>query len=233
MIKHILVIFIFTLSSFTSKEFKPKASTITSSKIILEDKLLAVYNSLNNNGFSLPNSKCFITALNGFYNLKDLGKLQKNILTVINFDLPSTEKRLWVIDLDLNKIIFNTYVSHGRNSGEVYANSFSNEGESYKSSLGFYSTGEIYTGKNGLSLKLDGLEKGINDKARERAIVIHGADYVSKQFINANNKLGRSQGCPALPVELNEKIIRKINNKSCLFIYKSDDRYKNMSKLIS
>lgn len=233
MIKSFYFILLFSLTSFTTRENKLHASSTISSKTTIDDKLLDVYNSLNNNGFLLPNSTCFITALNGFYNLKEKGEIEKNILTVINFDLPSTEKRLWVVDLNLNKIIFHTYVSHGRNSGEVYATSFSNEEESYKSSLGFFSTGEIYTGKNGLSLKLDGLEKGINDKARERAIVIHGADYVSKQFISTNNKLGRSQGCPALPVELNEKIIKKINNKSCLFIYKSDKKYMSLSKLMS
>ncbi len=218
-----------------SKKLEKQIAVIKTPKVLDEnDELLAVYNSLNKNGFSLPNSNFFITALNGFYNLKEKGVFNKNILTIINFDLPSTEKRLWVIDLELNEILFHTYVAHGKNSGELFATSFSNENESYKSSLGFYTTGEIYTGSNGLSLKLDGLEKGINDKARERAVVIHGADYVSRDFINSNQKLGRSHGCPALPVELNEKIIRKICNKSCLFIYKSDNsKYKNSSKLVS
>lgn len=197
------------------------------------NKNVEVYNSLNNNGFSLPDSDFFLKAIDGFYNLREKGKVEKNILTIINYDLPSTEKRLWVIDLDQNTILFNTFVSHGRNSGELYATQFSNENESLKSSLGFYATAEIYNGNNGLSLKLDGLEKGINDHARERSIVIHGADYVSKNFIEANNKLGRSHGCPALPRELNEKIIKKISNKSCLFIYQSNNKYNSTSKLVS
>ena len=223
-------IFLTLSPKVTNTSPKLLAATLTSSIV---DKNLQVYNSLINNGFSLPNSDFFLKALDGFYNLKGKGKVEKNILTLINYDLPSTEKRLWVIDLDQNIILFNTYVSHGRNSGELYATQFSNENESFKSSLGFYATAEIYKGNNGLSLKLDGLEKGINDHARARAIVIHGADYVSKSFIDANNKLGRSHGCPALPKELNDKIIKKISDKSCLFIYQSNSRYNNTSKLVS
>jgi hypothetical protein len=110
-------------------------------------------------------------------------------------------------------------VAHGRNSGEEYANSFSNSGDSFKSSLGFYATGEIYIGKHGNSLRLDGLEKGLNDNARSRGVVMHGADYVAENFIKNNQRLGRSLGCPALPIELTDEIINLIKNKSCLYIY--------------
>ena len=130
-------------------------------------------------------------------------------------------------------MLFQTLVAHGRNTGEEFANEFSNQAESFKSSVGFYSTGEIYDGKHGMSLKLDGLEKGLNDKARERAVVIHGADYVSESFIKQNKRLGRSQGCPALPVEMNAKIINVIKDKSCLFIYHPSATHEIMSRLAS
>jgi len=133
--------------------------------------------------------------------------------------MSSNSKRLWVIDLTTNKVLFNSLVAHGKNTGEEFASYFSNKAESFQSSLGFYATAEVYNGKHGMSLKLDGLQKGLNDKARERAVVVHGADYVSENFIKNHKRLGRSQGCPALPVELNEKIINVIKDKSCLFIY--------------
>jgi hypothetical protein len=140
---------------------------------------------------------------------------------------------MWVIDLEKNIVLFQTLVAHGRNTGEEYAKEFSNQAESFKSSIGFYATGEIYKGKHGLSLKLDGLEKGLNDNARKRAVVIHGADYVSESFIKQNKRLGRSQGCPAVPVEMNEKIINAIKDKSCLFLYHPSAKQEILSKLYS
>jgi hypothetical protein len=192
-----------------------------------------IYNSLHANQFALPNLKSFSEALKGFYSLKEKGLIQKNILTLIDFSLSSNSKRLWVIDLATNTIIYNSLVAHGRNTGEEFANSFSNTDSSYKSSLGFYATGEVYDGKHGTSLKLDGLEKGINDHARNRGVVIHSAAYVSESFIKANKRLGRSQGCPALPVELAGGIIRLIKDKSCLFIYHPSINFTAQNKLIS
>ena len=174
---------------------------------------------LPSNQFALPNLESFAKALKGFYLLKEKGVIQKDILTLVDFSLSSNTKRLWVIDLTTNTILYNSLVAHGRNTGEEFANNFSNAAQSFKSSLGFYSTGEIYNGKHGNSLKLDGLEKGVNDNARNRGIVMHAADYVSDFFIKAHNRLGRSQGCPALPIEFTEKIINKIKGKSCLYIY--------------
>jgi hypothetical protein len=126
---------------------------------------------------------------------------------------------MWVIDMTTNTVLLHSLVAHGRNTGDVFANSFSNAAESYKSSLGFYLTGEVYTGKHGMSLKLDGLEKGVNDNARNRAVVVHGADYVSDSFIKDHNRIGRSLGCPAVPVAMTKQLISLIKNKSCLFIY--------------
>lgn len=192
-----------------------------------------IYNSLNSNQFALPKLESFTEALKGFYILKEKGLVTKNILTLIDFSMSSNSKRLWVIDLTTNTILYNSLVAHGRNTGNEFATSFSNSAQSFKSSLGFYATGEIYSGKHGKSLKLDGLEKGINSNARERAVVIHGAEYVSNSFIQNNKRLGRSLGCPALPLELTDKIIQTIKDKSCLFIYFPSETYKVASKLVS
>lgn len=238
MIYKFFLFFSFLLVSCLPNETKvsePKlvAHVTTTNPTDLTAKIVSVYNSLNANKFVLPQLESFSKALTGFYQLKAKGLIDKDVLTLVDFTLSSNTKRLWVIDLTTNTIIFHSLVAHGRNTGEEFAKNFSNQPESYKSSLGFYATGEVYNGKHGMSLKLDGLEKGINDKARERAVVIHGADYVSESFIKGNKRLGRSQGCPALPVEMNQKIIGAIKNKSCLFIYHPTSNYQVTSKLIS
>jgi hypothetical protein len=155
------------------------------------------------------------------------------VITIIDFSLPSDKERLWVLDLINGKVLFRCLVSHGRNSGELMAEKFSNIPGSNASSPGFYTTGETYTGKHGLSLALDGLEKGINDKARDRAIVIHGADYVSVEFIRKYGRLGRSFGCPAVPEELSKEIIQTIKGGSCLFIYAPETSYTSNSQIIN
>jgi hypothetical protein len=226
------------LLSFMS--FATKAKNNTDLKIAvrnynnnLTEKIHIVYNSLNANKFDLPQVQCFTKAMEGFYALRQKGIIQKNILTVIDFSLSSTKKRLWVIDLNSNTILFNSVVSHGMNSGGEYATSFSNSQSSNKSSLGFYATGEIYNGKHGLSLKLDGLERGINDNARARALVVHGAGYANPAILKSQDFLGRSQGCPAIPEALKNNIIKTIKGKSCLFIYHPTKTYEITSKLLS
>lgn len=223
-------LFSFTTPSNNTTDPKTIAST---SKTSLESKVTTLYNNLNANNFKLPQLESFSKAIEGFYQLKQKGIIQNDILTLIDFSLSANSKRMWVIDMSTNTVLYHSLVAHGRNSGEEFATSFSNKSESYQSSLGFYLTGETYQGKHGLSLRLDGLERGINDKARERAVVIHGADYVSEKFIKQNKRLGRSQGCPALPVELNQQIIKTIKDKSCLFIYHPSRSYKVALKLIS
>jgi hypothetical protein len=141
---------------------------------------------------------------------------------------------LYVIDLKNKKLLFNTYVAHGRNTGSEYAKNFSNEEGSYKSSLGFYITENPVIGSHtGFSLILDGVEKGINDHAGKRAIIIHGAEYVTESFIKKYGQLGRSMGCPALPPDLNKPIIESIKGGTCLFIYNSDDKYIQSSSLLN
>jgi len=166
----------------------------------------------------------------GYRKIDNLKK--KNIITIIDYSKPSTEKRFFVIDIEKRKILYKTYVAHGKNSGDNYAKSFSNQSKSLKSSLGFFKTAETYSGNNGYSLKIDGLEKNINDNARSREIVIHGAEYVSEEFIERYGRLGRSWGCPALPVEVSKEIIDVISDGSCLYIYAKDKSYKEISDFI-
>ena len=169
----------------------------------------------------------FARAMTGYLNLRQDGKLaeDKQLLTVIDFDLPSTEKRLWVLDLAKHEILFHTLVAHGHNSGENEATNFSNTDQSNMSSLGFYATGGEYQGKHGRSLKLQGLDEGFNTNAESRSVVMHGADYVSEAFIKQNGRLGRSLGCPALPMELKDQIIEAVTGGTCLFLNKSDAGY--------
>lgn len=205
--------------NLTNSENYKKTEVTIAVKPSLDLNVEIVYNSLNSNHFDLPKLESFKEALRGFYLLKEKGLVQKDVLTLVDFSLSSNKKRLWVIDMATNTILYNSLVAHGRNTGEEFANSFSNSNSSFKSSLGFYVTGEIYNGKHGMSLRLDGLERGVNNNARERGVVMHSANYVSNSFIKSNSRLGRSQGCPAIPEELLSGIVTTIKNKSCLFIY--------------
>jgi hypothetical protein len=211
--------FFFTINSaFSYKPESPKLTeTVVSNNIA--SKVESIYNNLSANNFMLPKKKSFTKAMEGYFQLKERGIIQKDILTLVDYSLSSKENRLWVIDLKTNIILFQSLVSHGRNSGNEYAANFSDKPESYKSSLGFYVTGETYFGKHGYSLRLDGLEKGVNSNARARAIVVHGADYVSEKFAQQNGRLGRSLGCLALSQELTKEVIDTIKDKSCLFVY--------------
>jgi hypothetical protein len=140
---------------------------------------------------------------------------------------------MWVIDLNARKVLFHELVAHGRNSGDLYATSFSNENNSNASSLGFYLTGERYEGKYGLSLRLDGLEEGYNDRARERAVVMHGADYASQVIVDAQGRLGRSFGCPAVPYAQKDAIVEAIADRTVLFINGPDPEYDQKSFLLN
>lgn len=190
-----------------------------------------IWKELAKGKLSPPSLPVLELALYGYTQLQD--KLKKPLLTVIDYSLPSTQKRLWIIDLSQQKILLHTVVAHGRNSGALLAEKFSNRPESYQSSLGFFQTGEAYQGKNGYSLRLDGLEAGINDQARARAIVIHGADYAKETVAATAGRLGRSLGCPAVPPDLSTVLIKLIKEGSLLFIYGKDPNYLRMSKFWS
>lgn len=174
--------------------------------------------------------KVFEQALAGY---RKINCVNKDILTLIDFTKPSTEERLFVLDMNRKQILFSSLVSHGKNSGGKYATSFSNENGSHKSSLGFYITENTYQGRNGYSLVLNGLEKGINDRAKERAIVIHGAAYSNPSVAASSGRLGRSFGCPALPQALNKPIINTIKNGTLLFIYADDPGYLSQSPILA
>lgn len=168
------------------------------------------------------NYQVFLEAYEGYITFRKNGQIEKmNVITIIDFDKSSDEKRFFVVDIETRQILVNSYVAHGQNTGGLDATRFSNDLNSHQSSLGFYLTDKTYHGKHGLSLRLDGLDKGINDNARKRNIVVHSADYVSEDFITKHNRLGRSWGCPALPKEGYEEVIESIKNKSLLFIHSS------------
>lgn len=181
--------------------------------------LVSVYDSLHLSLKGLS-QQAFDYAKKGLDILIAEGKLlNDSIISIIDFSAPSNKKRLFIIDLKHYKILFNTLVAHGRNTGREWATSFSNQNSSFKSSPGFYITRETYDGHNGYSLKLDGMERGINDNAYERGIVLHGAAYVCDDFVNAQGYIGRSQGCPAVPVQASRPIINTIKNGTCMFVY--------------
>ena len=196
-----------------------------------DSRSVGIWKELTKGQLLPPSLPVLELALNGYAQLQ--GKLKKPLLTVIDYSLPSTQKRLWIIDLAQQKILLHTVVAHGRNSGALLAEKFSNRPESYQSSLGFFQTGEAYQGKHGYSLRLDGLEVGINDQARARAIVIHGADYAKETVAATAGRLGRSLGCPAVPPDLSTPLIKLIKEGSLLFIYGKDPNYLRMSKFWS
>jgi len=193
----------------------------------VKNRIDEVYNKIDFGKGAVLSKEVFAKAYHGFLNLKDANKLsdEQSILSVCDFSLSANTKRLWVIDLDKNKVIFHSLVAHGQGTGEEFAVNFSNRENSHQSSYGFYVTEGTYNGDNGYSLKLHGMDKGYNDNAYSRAIVMHGADYVCDSYIKSNQRLGRSWGCPAVPRALAKPIIDKIKDKTCLFIYYPNKNY--------
>jgi hypothetical protein len=154
-------------------------------------------------------------------------------LTVIDYSRPSTKPRLWVVDLATRKVLFEELVAHGQGSGDNLATKFSDKPDSHQSSLGLFLTAETYTGKHGYSLRLQGLENGVNSRARERAIVMHAAAYVTAATVNALGRLGRSWGCPALGPDVAKRVIDTIKGGSLLFSYYPDQSWLEGSKFLS
>ncbi len=222
-----MLIFILGIS-FNTHGFNIKSD---SSSLIKYDSItVSLYHALENEDLSLD---AFALAYHGYQKLiAEQVVDKKNVLTVIDFNKSSKEDRFFIIDLQKHKIIHESLVAHGKNSGWDIPESFSNMANSFKSSLGFYLTGETYQGKHGLSLKLDGLEKGINDNARERNIVIHSADYVSESFIDKVGRLGRSFGCPSLPAKNYKEVIDLIKEHSLIFIFSNQLDYLRTSKFL-
>jgi hypothetical protein len=180
------------------------------------------------------NTKVFATALKAAATAVARGDAKDpGTLTIIDFSRPSTQRRMWVYDLRSRTLLFDELVSHGRGSGAAMATAFSNVPESNRSSLGLYRAAETYIGKHGYSLRLDGLEKGINDRARERAIVMHAADYVNEKAARAQGYLGRSLGCPALRPAVARQVIDAVKGGGLIFAYYPDPQWLRTSKYLS
>lgn len=194
--------------------------------VIAEAGMLYEAMDLESHGLA---KEAFEYAFKGYKALLNAGRVAKaQVLTVADFTKSSREKRLYILDVESHKILMQTYVAHGRNSGGEYATSFSNAPESHKSSQGFYVTKNTYRGGHGLSLILDGVEKGINDNAESRKIVVHGANYIGSDDLK-----GRSFGCPAVANKLSKKVIQTIKDGSVLFIYHPANSYLNKSRILN
>ena len=181
---------------------------------------------------------CFNNAMHGLEKIEDLeifDNSNNNLLVMVDYTKPSTEERLFIIDLRKKQLLISSLVTHGRGTGDLYATNFSNKNNSYSTSSGFYLTGNIYNGKHGESLELYGLEKGKNDNAKKRTIVMHSAYYANKAFAEKYGRLGRSKGCLVLPTDLNAKIINLISGGVVLYVHTNFDENKeyDFSKLLS
>ncbi len=215
-----------------TENFVPGDSILAVAKVKLLNTTALLYDSMKLNLMGLS-QQTFDYAMKGFNYLVKTGKVANdNIISIVDFSMPSSKKRLFVIDLEHYKVVFNTYVAHGVNSGAAIASHFSNIPQSNQSSLGFYETLNTYSGGHGYSLRLEGLEKGINDNANRRDIVMHAAAYVNESLIKAQGYIGRSWGCPAVPENLHKPIIDKIKNGTCLFIYSPDENYLSHSRIL-
>lgn len=199
--------------------------------VISEASIIYNYMSLQNAGLD---QKAFEYAWRGYHNLLKKGLLRKeNVLSICDFSQPSNSKRMYVIDVRHKKLLYRTFVAHGQNSGGEYADAFSNMPDSYMSSLGFYITNKTYYGRNGLSLRISGVDTGYNDLAGKRNIVLHGSSYVSLKYMHKYGSIGTSLGCPAIPNSMSPRIIRTVRNGSCLFIYHPTQKYLQESAVIN
>jgi len=233
-----LLTLFFALSSFKAKSNKVTYKNAAVKNVSAEDLTSAeavsnkLYDSLKLNELGLS-KEVLQMAYKGQQQLLNNGVLNNDaVVAIADFSQPSGQKRLYIIDTKNYRVLFNTYVAHGRNSGLTYAERFSNRPESLESSLGFYVTKNTYFGKHGLSLKLEGLEKGFNDNAEARAIVLHGAEYIGTSRADAAY-MGRSFGCPAVPQAQSETVINLLKNGTCLFVYHPTEQYLHGSKILN
>ncbi|KAB7729342.1 hypothetical protein F5984_17095 [Rudanella paleaurantiibacter] len=224
------LVLLFSLLSLTSIGHENHLSARMNEKITAPNRAVTYANVFDELGLEMRGLSRSVYE----YALRGMQKMPgaRPVLSIVDMSQPSNRKRLYVIDLESRKLLFNTYVAHGRNSGVLLAEKFSNTNSSYQSSLGFYKTLGTYSGKHGLSLQLQGLERGFNDNAFSRAIVMHGADYVCEDIIKNTGRLGRSQGCPAVSNAESKPIIQAIKGGSCLFVYYPDPTYLKTSSFL-
>jgi hypothetical protein len=217
--------------AFSHKATSADVSGSLNNEVRAESYISSIYKQIDFGKSGRLSYEAFSKAYYGYLNLRNAGKVNadKEIITVCDFSMPSSENRMWIIDLKQKKVLLNTYVAHGQGSGDDYPHIFSNKFNSHQSSLGFYITADIYDGEHGTSLRLQGMDEGFNDAAYDRGIVVHGADYVCDKFVNANQRLGRSWGCPAVPGKLSLSIINTIKDGTCLFIYYPESKYMKTS----
>jgi hypothetical protein len=207
----------------------PLANTVVNA---VEAAGIKVYDSLQLDDLGLSR-EAFMYAFEGQQNLSRKGELNNaDVLTVCDFSQPSTQKRMYIVDVKNFKVLLNTYVAHGKNSGLEFAEKFSNRVESLQSSLGFYVTKQTYLGKHGLSLRLSGLDRGFNDNAERRAVVVHGARYIGESRADAAY-MGRSFGCPAVPQAQSTKVINLIKGGTCMFVYHPSQTYLQKSTVLN
>lgn len=219
-------------AGFTAMSAEASASKRAELRFVINQASL-IYTSMQLDSTGLD-EKAFEYAWRGYHNLLKKKMIRKrSVLSIVDFSQSSCSKRMYVIDVRHRKLLYRTYVAHGQNSGDEYANSFSNEPDSYKSSLGFYVTQRTYIGHNGLSLKLNGVDTGYNDMAAKRNIVLHGSAYVSDRYMQEFGTLGTSLGCPAIPSAVSGRIIRAVKGGSCLFIYHPTPQYLVNSSIIN
>jgi len=215
------------------KKFTSLLPSIKNEAPVVAKWIDSMYDAIHLDSFGLKKD-IFYYACKGYEYLLSKNKLEKpSILTICDYSQSSSSKRLYVIDLNDGQLLFNTYVSHGKNSGGEYATSFSNSMNSHKSSLGFMITGDTYKGGNGYSMRLDGMEPGINDNVRDRDIVMHGSKYVNAKRADEGTTMGRSFGCPAVSYAEHKKIIDAIKDGSCFFIYADYKLYASASKILN
>lgn len=210
-----------------------KAAALRAEKRMILATATNIYDEmgLQDSGLS---RRAFVYAWTGYYKLKKKGMLRRTgILTICDFSQSSSDRRMYVLDVRNRRLLYRTWVAHGINSGKEFANDFSNRPESCKSSLGFYITASTYTGVNGLSLRIEGMDKGFNDNAARRAIVIHGAPYLSLRILHKYGTMGTTFGCPAIPDEMSTQIIPVVKNGSCFFIYYPSKKYLSRSPVLN
>jgi len=201
--------------------------------MINTEAALLVYESIKLDKAGLT-KEAFEYAWMGYQSLLEKKLIRRpGIITICDFSQSSRRKRMYLVDLVNNKLLMQTHVAHGKNSGAEYATRFSNKSQSLQSSLGFYITRSTYYGGHGLALTIDGIEPGINDKAKGRKIVVHGSEYVGTDYLRFSKYIGRSFGCPAVPARQSKKIITTIKNGTCFFIYHPTPKYITASKIIN